>query len=228
MEEKKQELEVQRQAEERILREAEKRRQEGSSGSGETPPPLPSVPPPVESPVPTGAHRLDMLVGGGVLKSTPAKKVSFVTDAKHEEDEEEDKDNGSQGQPEVYDSNDNINKTPEDPNVRESSSLPRELCLMYDSPFAEVHQRSRVAASVLDHGLGEAGLQQEHGKHSQRDRGSRNIQVRIEIRLPVEPTLSTFSSTLAEIPGRSGCRRPRRRRPRASSETELSSHFKRR
>ncbi|TRY77377.1 hypothetical protein TCAL_03845 [Tigriopus californicus] len=54
LERKRQELNQTREAEERLLLEAEKRRQLGSSGSGETPPPLPRT------------ERLDMLVGGGL------------------------------------------------------------------------------------------------------------------------------------------------------------------
>jgi hypothetical protein len=50
MEKKQRELRDAKLQEERILAEAERRRQALSTGSGETPPPLPSVPPPEESP----------------------------------------------------------------------------------------------------------------------------------------------------------------------------------
>jgi hypothetical protein len=94
MERKQKELDDAKRDEERILREAHKRRQNevGFSSSSATPPPppLPAVPPPEMSPTgqptPSGAaQRLDMLVGGSNKKSeTPTKKVSFL----NEEDEQ--------------------------------------------------------------------------------------------------------------------------------------------
>lgn len=115
---KKVELSEAKRQEELILQEAEKRRQQNSIGSGETPPPLPSVPPPASTPSPpsnttpvpsasaeSGAEqRLDMLLGGGVLKSNnsgpghqsngtkPEKRVSFITEARPMMAEEEDLD----------------------------------------------------------------------------------------------------------------------------------------
>jgi len=95
MERKQRELDDAKRDEERILREAHKRRQNevgfSSSSAPPPPPPLPAVPPPEMSPTAHpaassgAAQRLDMLVGGSNKKSeTPTKKVSFLS----EEDEQ--------------------------------------------------------------------------------------------------------------------------------------------
>ena len=81
MEAKKSELEI---AEEKILQGAAIRKKSGSSPLNETPPPLPNVPPPDATP--SGAQRLDALIGGPsgnpppVTKSNglSSKKVSFA------------------------------------------------------------------------------------------------------------------------------------------------------
>jgi hypothetical protein len=89
MERKQKELEDAKRDEERILREAQKRRQNESVGfssrpdSTPPPPPLPAVPPPDVSPAypgPSGAQRLDMLVGSTKKSETPTKKVSFLSE----------------------------------------------------------------------------------------------------------------------------------------------------
>lgn len=90
-------------AEQRLLAEAERRKR-----TGETPPPLPSVPPPAMTP-PTQdpGQRLDMLLGrkNGSESGTPTKRVSFKTEningMENNEDEEDE----------------NFDKTKQDPNV---------------------------------------------------------------------------------------------------------------
>jgi len=78
----------------------------------ETPPPLPQVPPPDDSPAPA-SQRLDMLVGKKI-ETTPTKKVSFMNDAEKNERQ--------------YDSNANnlndekltrLERVEKDPNVRQ-------------------------------------------------------------------------------------------------------------
>ncbi len=75
LEQKRQELETQRKAEEQLLHEAEMRRQLSSTGSGNTPPPLPAEPPPMESP-PPGAQRY--VPTTQVLASQPISLVCIL------------------------------------------------------------------------------------------------------------------------------------------------------
>ena len=72
-------------AEEKILQGAAIRKKSGSSPLNETPPPLPNVPPPDATP--SGAQRLDALIGGPSGNPPPpmtksnglsSKKVSFA------------------------------------------------------------------------------------------------------------------------------------------------------
>lgn len=79
LEAKKSELDI---AEEKILQSAAIRKKSGNSPLNETPPPIPSVPPPDATP--SGAQRLDALIGGGPPTTSTktngisSKKVSFA------------------------------------------------------------------------------------------------------------------------------------------------------
>ncbi len=128
LEQKRQELAEQRAAEEKILRDAERRRQAESTGSGNTPPPLPAEPPPMddaEEEEAKATQRLDMLVG---LSKQPLqqKRVSFKTE---EETEMTPVDHHSAEEEETYDTNANVNdekrdrveRVREDPNVSDAN-----------------------------------------------------------------------------------------------------------